>query len=478
MSKAAQAALDGLLAVLGLSRGDIGGAVGFVDDDPIAASRHRPGAASAAALAAQAIGIAAIWRMRGGRGQDISVDVHRATVPGLRTSSLLWQSGHRLEYGRSPKEAPNFFLTKDGRRVFVLRTAAYAANLMGLMDLLRCPNDSAGLAHAIAEWNSADLEETLAERKLIGVIARTREEWLAHPQGQWLAAIPPVHVEKIGESEPERFAPGPRPLAGVRVLDMAHVLAGPVCARVLAEQGADVLHTSAPLSPDDFRVVLDTGLGKRSAFVDFNRSGDIERVRALSSTGDVFIQSFRPGSLDKRGLSPSDLARLRPGIVYVSVSAYGGGGPWMGRGGFDPVGQAASGLAIAEGSSDAPVLAATFTLNDYLSAYLAAAGATAALARRAREGGSYHVQVSLTRCSMWLQELGRLPAEQWPDRDEGKPPIPEPREADFMKTASVFGELVHARPIVEFSQTKARWDRGPSPLGSSPLCWVGATTGR
>lgn len=469
---AADAALDELLAILGLERKDSGGTINFIGNDPVVASRHRPAAASAAALAAQAVGVAALWRLRGGDGQDITIDLHRATVPGLRTSSLFWQSGHRLEYGRSPKEAPNFFLTRDGRRMFVLRTAAYPANLLGLLDLLGCRNDTESLAAAIANWDSADLEETLAKRKLVGVVTRTREEWLATTQGRWLAAQTPVLVEKIGESPPENPGRGERPLSGVRVLDLAHVLAGPVCARVLAEQGADVLHGSAPLRPDDFRVVMDTGHGKRSAFVDLDRPGEVDRVRQLLADGDVFVQSFRPGSLDKRGLGPLELANLRPGIIYVSVSAYGSDGPWMARGGFDPVGQAVSGLAIAEGSSEAPVLAATFTLNDYLAAYLAAAGATAAVVRRAREGGSYHIQVSLTRSSMWLQELGRLPDELWPDRGEGKPLIPEPRASDFMKTDSVFGELIHARPVAEFSKTKARWCCGPSPPGSSPLAWM------
>lgn len=474
MSVAAHTALDGLLVDLGLDRSDNGGAIHFVGDDPIVASRHRPAAASAAALAAQAVGVAALWRLRGGKGQDITVDMHRAAVPGLRTSSLFWQSGHRLEYGRSPKEAPNFFLTRDGRRIFVLRTSAYPANLLGLLDLLGCRNDTESLAAAIAAWDSTELEEKLAEHKLVGAVARTKEEWLATSQGRWLADQPPVLVEKIGECAPEAPGQGDRPLSGVRVLDLAHVLAGPVCARVLAEQGADVLHGSAPLRPDDFRVVMDTSHGKRSAFVDLDRLGEADRVRRLLAEGDVFVQSFRPGSLEKRKLGPRDLAALRPGIVYVSVSAYGNGGPWRARGGFDPVGQTVSGLAIAEGSPEAPVLAATFTLNDYLAAYLAAAGATAALVRRAREGGSYHVQVSLTRCSMWLQELGRLPSEQWPDLAAGAPLIPEPRDADFMATSTVFGDLVHAKPVVEFSETKARWRCGPSPPGSSPLEWLDA----
>jgi len=478
VSGSAQAALDGLLADLGLDRSDSGGPINFVGDDPVVASRHRPAAASAAALAAQAVGVAALWRLRGGEGQEVTVDLHRAAVPGLRTSSLFWQNGHRLEYGRSPKEAPNFFLTRDSRRMFVLRTSAYPANLLGLLDLLKCRNDTESLSTAIAGWDSTELEEKLAEHRLVGAVARTRKEWLVTPQGRWLAAQPPILVEKIGESAPENPGRGERPLSGIRVLDLAHVLAGPVCARVLAEQGADVLHGSAPLRPDDFRVVMDTGHGKRSAFVDLDRPGEVDRVRRLLADGDIFVQSFRPGSLDRRGLGPRDLAAQRPGIIYVSVSAYGNGGPWMARGGFDPVGQTVSGLAVAEGSPEAPVLAATFTLNDYLAAYLAAAGATAALVRRAREGGSYHVQVSLTRSSMWLQELGRLPSELWPDRAAGAPPIPEPRDADFMTTRTVFGELVHAKPVVEFSATKARWHCGPSPPGSSSLEWLDANERR
>ena len=281
MSVAAHTALDGLLAGLELDRVDSGGTINFVGDDPIVSSRHRPAAASAVALAAQAVGVAALWRLRGGGGQDITVDLHRAAVPGLRTSSLFWQSGHRLEYGRSSKEAANFFPTRDGRRVFVLRTAAYPANLLGLLDLLGCRNDTGSLAAAIATWDSATLEEKLAECKLVGAVARTKEEWLATRQGQWLADQPPVLVEKIGESAPEAPSQGDRPLSDIRVLDLAHVLAGPVCARVLAEQGADVLHGSAPLRPDDFRVVIDTGHGKRSAFVDLDRPGDVDRVRRL-----------------------------------------------------------------------------------------------------------------------------------------------------------------------------------------------------
>ncbi len=472
MSEVAQKSLDNLLSTLGLNRPDVGGDINFQNDDPIVGSRHRYGAASASVIAAEAAGIATIWNMRSGRGQDISIDLYRAAIPGLRTSSHIYQNGHYLHYNRDPAEAQNFFLTKDNRRIYVLRTAAYGANLVGLLGFLKCENSTASIEAAIAKWHSEDLEEEMAHQKLVGAIARTREEWLHHPQGNYLNSLPPVYVEKIGDSEPEPFEPAARPLSDIRVLDMSHVLAGPISARVLAEQGADVLHISAPLYPDDFRVAMDTGFGKRNAYVDLGRNSDLDELKRLICEGDIFVQSFRPGSLAKRGLSPEDLAALRPGTIYVSISAYGNQGPWKSRGGFEPVGQTTTGLAIAEGSHDEPILAPTFTLNDYLAAYLASAGAVAALVRRAREGGSYHVQVSLARCSMWVQELGLLPEHLWPKRKAGEPVLPELRKRDLMETDCVFGRVRHAKPIAEFSETTAYWTTGPSPLGTNNLFWL------
>ena len=472
MSHAANAAFDALVAQLGLTREDTGGAIGFIDDDPIVASRFRPGAATAAALAAQAAGVAAIWRGRGGPGQDISVDLRRAVVPGLRTSSHIEQNGRGFEYGRPTGEAANFFPTRDGPRIYVLRSSNYPRPLIGLLSLLGCANTTEGLTEAISQWDSEDLEASMAERKLVGVLARSREDWLAHPQGQWLAAQGPVQVDRIGDGPRRALPPTARPLSDIRVLDMSHVLAGPTCARVLAEQGAEVLRVSRPQAPDDFRALMDTGFGKRMAYIDLTQPSDRDRAYSLLAKSDVVVQSFRPGAMDRQGFSPKEVAGRRPGIIYVSVSAYGSGGPWASRGGYELVGQAVSGLAIAEGSADAPVVAATFTLNDYLSAYLAAAGVTAALLRQTREGGSYHVHVSLARTSMWLQELGPLPHELWPDREAGAPLLPSPRDTDMMWTPSVYGILAHPKPIVEYSATPGRWDRPPEPPGASEAVWA------
>ena len=471
MESAAKLGLDKLLSQIGLTVGDAGGSVSLIGEEPVVPSRHRLGSASAIALAAQGTAIAAIWRMRSGRGQDVSVDIRQAAVPGLCTSDYLTQSGHHVDRGRYADLAANFFATKDDRRIYILRPPHYTAHMLRMLEFFGCANTTPALSAAVARWHSAELEEALAERKIIGAIARHREEWLAHPQGKWLAARPPVEIEKIGDSAPEPFAPAARPLSGVRVLDMAHVLAGPVTSRVLAEQGADVLHVSAPHQPDQFVHSLDVGIGKRRAFVDLNRDG-AGLAQRLAAEADIFVHSWRPGSLEKHGLSAEALAKRRPGLIYVTVSCYGYGGPWAARGGYEPIGQTASGLAIDEGSAAEPMLAPTFTLNDYVTAYLAASGTLGALVRRAREGGSYHVKASLTRTSMWVQELGRLPRELWPDRSRGRPPLPGPLAQDMMRTRTVYGEVEHPAPITRFSETKARWDRPPEPPGASDPEWL------
>lgn len=470
--------LNSLLSQIGLSPGDSGGAIDILGHDPVVPGRHRHGLASAAALAAQGAAIAAIWKLRSGRGQDVSVDLRRAVLPGLRTVRYLEQNGHALDFFESNATAPNFFRTGDDRRIYLLRFPSYPRHLQRLLDLLGCTNDDTGtLAGAVRRWNALELEDALAERKLVGAIARSRQEWLAHPQGQWLATEPAIRIEKLGESAPEPFLPARRPLSGLRVLDMSHVLAGPTAARMLAEQGADVLHVESPSRPGGLNNTLDTGIGKRSAYIDFARPGDADLARALVRDSDVFVQSFRPGALDRAGFSPGRLARERPGIIYVSVSCYGAGGPWRTRGGYEPVGQTVCGLTVDEGSPGQPLMAPTFTLNDYLAAYLGAAGALGALLRRAREGGSYHVQVSLTRCSMWVQELGQLPAAQWPDRSNGTPSVGEPDPSHLMVTDSAFGPIRHAAPITRYSETGAFWEMPPMPPGSSRPEWLPRAAG-
>jgi len=207
------------------------------------------------------------------------------------------------------------------------------------------------------------------------------------------------------------------------------------------------------------------GRCERCALLDLEQPAEADRLRALLGGADLFVQSWRPGTLERRGFGPRELATIRPGITCVSVSCYGDGGPWRERGGFEPIGQTACGLAVDEGSADEPRLAPTGTVNDYLTAYLAVAGA---LIRRAREGGSYHVQVSLTHTSMFLQEIG-TPSEA--QRARMPATVPAADAPGHVTMNSPYGQLRVPGPPVRYSRTPAYWDRPPSPPGRHGLAW-------
>ncbi|QHE85682.1 CoA transferase [Hydrogenophaga sp. BPS33] len=458
------AAYRTLLSRIGLDPSRSIAQVSITGSDPVLASRQRYGTAVSAALAAQATAVAAIWCERGGDSQRIDVDLARAVHLGLRTTFHLRQHGHGFAVG-SFSRAENYFETADGRHVYLLRNNGRGTITQDLIGLLRCTNSTEGIAAAVRQWRAVDLEEALAIARLPGVMARTEDEWNTHPQGRLLCSEPGVAVRRIGPATARRWTPGARPLSGLRVLDASHVIAGPAVGRLLAEQGADVLHVTNPAEREMPAVTMDLGFGKRAAYIDLNRAQDVERMRALVAEADVFIDSFRPGALRARGFAPEDLAALRPGIVCVSISAYGYEGPWSHRGGYEPIGHAVSGLALREGGGGTPRGAPTVTMNDYLAAYLAGAGVLGALLQQAREGGSFHVTSSLTQASMWVLAQGEL---------EGMAPQAcpwSPSPDDLLHRDSVFGELTHAAPIVRYSHTPAYWSRPPQPAGASPARW-------
>jgi len=467
MSAAAQTAFQILLQRVGIQPGELAGAVRFVGQDPVVPSLHRYGAATAAALAVYGAGVAMLWRERTGQGQDISVDLARAVNVGLRSAFYCSQNGQTFRVGSSTRDE-NVFRTADDRLVYLLRNTNRGTITQDLVGLLRAPNSTAGIAEAVSKWRWHDLEEALAEHKLPGTLIRTPQEWLEHPQGAFLASRPGVHVEKIGESDPEPLGPGARPFDGMRMLDVSHVIAGPSTGRLLAEQGGDVLHAVNPFEQEKTHVHIDTAFGKRSAYVNLNAVEDVEQLRRLAAKADVFIQNWRPGVMIRKGFGPEELARLRPGIIYVSISCYGSEGPWAERGGYEPIGQNVSGLSWQEGLPGRPRNAPTVTMNDYLAPYLAGAGIMAALLRRCREGGSYHVTTSLTQASMWVLAQGRLDA----DTDLSSLGHYRVREGEVGGIDCAFGHVTHANPIIEYSATRPHWTLPPAPAGSSRLEWL------
>ncbi len=295
--------------------------------------------------------------------------------------------------------------------------------------VLACKAERDDVQAALMQWDAEAFETAAYAAGGVVAMMRSREEWLAQPHASALAEQPLVSIEKIGDAAPKSWPRGDRPLAGLRVLDLSRVIAGPVAGRTLAAHGADVLLISGPDLPFIPWLTIDTGRGKLTSFVDLGSEQGRQVLRDLLAEADIFSQGYRPQSIAALGFSPEEAAKINPGIVYVSLSAYGHAGPWAGRRGFNSLVQTATGFNHAEGQAagvDGPKELPAQML-DHATGYLMAFGAMMAKARQAREGGSWHVRVSLARTGQWLWNLGRV--------------------ADGFKTADLKGETV--KPLIE-----------------------------
>jgi crotonobetainyl-CoA:carnitine CoA-transferase CaiB-like acyl-CoA transferase len=252
---------------------------------------------------------------------------------------------------------------------------------------------------------------------------------------------------------------------------LTRVLAGPTAARTLAEHGANVLRIGASNLPNNERHIMDTGHGKRSTVLDLRTEGGVSKLRDLASQADVFSQGYRPGSLASRGFSFETVAALRPGIVYVTLNAFGTDGPWAGRRGFDTLVQTVSGISDEYALDGKPRLLPVSAL-DYITGYLGAFGAMVALARRARDGGSYHVELSLAQTGRWLTSQPRCDAAAVAARPAEL--TPERVAALCTTSESPYGRLTHLAPAVQMSETPARWARPAVPLDHDPPNWEGS----
>ncbi len=340
----------------------------------------------------------------------------------------------------------------------------------GILDHLGVPADRAAVSAAIAERDAFALEDELTARGMICAALRSLEEWSRHPHADAVRSGPVVAIERLGDAPSQPLRRSGRPLDGVRVLDLTRVIAGPVAGRTLAGHGADVLRITSPRLPTVTAVEPDTTLGKRSAHLDLDDGDDRATLDRLVDESDVVVQSYRPGALAARGLGAADLAARRPGLVYVSVSAFGTTGPWGGRRGFDSICQTATGIAH-EGArfrrdGDQPRPLPCLAL-DHATGFLAAAGAAAALGRRATDGGSWSVTVSLQRTRDLLVSLGVDHAATdgacAPEHDEVQ---------DLLdRRATPFGSVTHVRPPGTIGGRPAVWDRPSAPAGSHPPAW-------
>ncbi|PXW24227.1 CoA transferase [Paraburkholderia caballeronis] len=447
-------------------------------DDPGLPSIYRVGTLAAATIGAAGLAAAECFRVRTGRRQRVDIDVRRA-LAAFRSERYLRVGGDAPIELRHP--VTGFFATRDDR--WIQLHANFPHHLKGIVDVLGCADDPASVAAAIREWDGAALDDALAAAGLCAALVRSPREWAALDQARAVASLPLFEIERIGDAPPEPIASitsittrdAARPLDGVRVLDLTRIIAGPVAGRTLAHHGADVLLVNGPHLPNIAPLVIDNGRGKRSATLDLRDAAACEQLRSLARDADVFLQAYRPGALASRGFAPEQLARLRPGIVCVSVCAYGHRGPWAGRRGFDSLVQSASGIVWNESSAASPArdgrpFGAPRHLPcqalDHGTGYLAAFGAMVALARRAQEGGSWHVRVSLAQTGRWLQTMGQI-EDGWRAPDVGLTDVADCIE----QTASPFGTVRAIGPAERLSLTPAFYARPPVPVGTDAARW-------
>jgi crotonobetainyl-CoA:carnitine CoA-transferase CaiB-like acyl-CoA transferase len=436
--------------------------------DPVLPTPFRIGVAGAATLAATGLAAADLWEIRSGRRQNVGVDLRRATA------SL--RSGHYMKLGDGEVSARRnsimgVYPTKDGRWSYL--HCNFPNHRAAALGVLGVPEDREAVARAVLNWNAADLEEAIIAAKGAGGMVRTHAEWARHPQAAAIAALPLMEIVRIGDSPPEDLPAGDRPLSGIRVLDLTRVLAGPTCARTLAEHGADVLKITGAHLPNLGYQEFDTGHGKLSAQLDLREQRDVDILRGLVRDADVFSQGYRPGTLGGRGLSPEELAAIRPGLVYVSLCAFGHTGPWASRRGFDTVVQTVSGITsrqaeIVPGKTAGPQFYPVSAI-DYCTGYLMAFGAMVALGRRAREGGSWLVRISLAQVGKWIVDLGEVPADA--ARDAPAEFAPAELEGWSTVTETPSGRLRHLKPVVQLSETPPYWARPSVPLGYHQPVW-------
>ena len=437
-------------------------------NDPFLPTSFRIGNSAAAALAAIGLAVSDIWELRTGRGQTVAVDARQATAS-LRSGKYMKLDGAAISTERNT--VMGTYQTKDGRWSYL--HCNFPNHRAAALSVLGVPEDREAVTEAVAQWNALELEEAIIAAKGAGGMVRTMAEWAKHPQAAAIASLPLMELIKIGDSPPGKLPEGDRPLSGIRVLDLTRVLAGPTCARTLAEHGADVLKITGAHLPNIGYQEYDTGHGKLSAQLDLREPKDLDTLKGLVREADVFSQGYRPGTLGSRGLSPEELAEIRPGLVYVSLCAFSHVGPWASRRGFDTAVQTVSGIThrqgeLFPGAAPGPQFYPVSAI-DYLTGYLMAFGAVEALNRRTREGGSWLVRISLAQVGRWLVEHGQVPESHL----ENVPAEFTPEEISRWSMASdtPMGRLGHLGPVVQLSETPPRWARPSAPLGHHEPVW-------
>lgn len=434
--------------------------------EPALPSTFAVGTMAQATIGASALAAAEFWYQRSGRRQLAAVDMRHAAAE-FRSERYLSVEG--LPGREIWNKVAGVYQTGDGRYVRVHANMPHHRERT--LAFLGASYDRESVAAKLQNWTGEALETAASENGMVITMMRSLEEWRSHPHGAAVARLPLFEIIRIGDAAPRARPAAAQPMTGLRVLDLTRVIAGPVCGRTLAAHGADVLSVTGPDIPDIETLIMDGGRGKLRTRIDLRPADGRETLRALARDADVFVQGYRPGAIAAKGFAPEQLAELSPGIVCVSLSAWGHEGPWAGRRGFDSLVQNANGLNHAEaeaagvtGPKELPCQAL-----DHATGFLMATGTMLALKRQAEEGGSWLVRVSLAQTGEWLWQLGRMPVSCLSAHDPSREDVADLLEA----TDSGFGRMTGVRHAGLMSESPVRFARPSMPLGSHPAAWPG-----
>ncbi len=404
------------------------------------------------AVAAASLAGALLAAARAGRADPMPRDIPAVRIEAGRVGASFTNDRlQRLDGQGAGAFAPlsGFWAAQDG---WVRTHANYAHHRERLLAALDLPDecDRAALVERCRSLPAREIEDRVVAERGIATAVRTLAQWRQHPQAAAIATLPLLGIRTIGAAPPRQLSPAPDepllPAAGLRVLDLTRVIAGPVATRTLALLGAQVLRIDPPAIPEIVWQHLDTGAGKRSALLDLKSAVGRSVFDLLLADADVVVTGYRPGALDAFGLTPDELAARRPGIVVASLSAWGDVGPWCERRGFDSIVQAVAGVAMAEsGDGERPGALPAQAL-DHATGYLIAAGVLHAVAQQMRDGASRSVQAHLARTAHWLTSM--------PDTTPLAQATSSP--ADFLvERQAPSGQLRYASPAVRCSGSPA-----------------------
>lgn len=419
---------------------------------------------ASAALAAVGLAVSHLAELRIGQKPRIHVDSRTAELA-MASSSHLLLDGKPAKF-RDP--FTGFYKAQDDEWVYLHGNFPHLRD--GLRHMLGINSQSDSVADAVSSLPAAKIEQDAIARGLCAARVRNREQWLTTPHAADLRDQPLFRFTKQADTPPRLWpqTTSGRPLAGLRVLDLTRVIAGPMGGRTLAEHGASVMRMSGPGLPSITSLVIDTGFGKLSSMIDLNAAGGREALAQLVREGDVFIDGYRPGALSARGFDADALGRLNPFLVSLKLTAFAPGSAWQARRGYDSLVQATLGMTEVTGPDGRPALLPCQPI-DYLTGYLIAFAVMVALIRQAREGGQWHISLSLAATAEWMWRMRTALG------DETDIPASSPAAGDATKQSAQyqtgFGTVQALRPALLLDGAPAEWARPPVPLGTDPARW-------